>query len=131
VKARQEVNGRGREHAREGWDSLIPVDAEPPRTRGCDTKTTFSLTLEPPLRPLVFTQVRFKLLVASAIVVLHPLLLVLGEHTILDHLGLDGDTGKSLEAEPTLAVELVFGFDSSNGEGGFDADTPLSGNVCG
>ena len=61
--------------------------------------------------------------------VLYPLFLVLGKHTILDHLGLDGDTSKSLEAEPTLAVELAFGLDSSHGEGGFDADTEFSGKV--
>ena len=61
--------------------------------------------------------------------ILHPLLLALGEHTILDHLGLDGDTGKSLEAEPTLAVEFVFRPNSSHDEGGFDTDTPLAGKV--
>jgi hypothetical protein len=72
-----------------------------------------------------------ELLQASAIVILHPLLLVLGKHTILDHLGLDRDTGKSLEAEPGLAIGLAFGLDSAHSEGGFDADTPLSGKIWG
>lgn len=121
---------RGGEYAWEGWGDLIPVDTETSRTSGSDTKTTLGLTLEPSQRPLVFSQVGFEPLKASAIVILHPLLLVLGEHTVLDHLGLNGNTGKSLETEPTLAVELVFGFDSSHDEGGFDADTPLSGKIC-
>ena len=58
-----------------------------------------------------------------------PLFLVLGEHTILNHLVLDGDTSKPLEAEPTVAIELVFGLDSPHDKGGFDADTPFSGKV--
>ena len=113
----------------EGRDDLIPIDADTSRARGRDTKATFSLALEPPHSPLVISQVGLELLQASAIVVLHPLLLVLSKHTILDHLGLDGDAGESLEAEPALAVELAFGLDSSYGEGRFDADTEFSGKV--
>jgi len=63
--------------------------------------------------------------------VLDPLFLVLGERTVLDHLGLDGDTGKSLEAEPAIAVEIVFCSDSSHGKGGFNTNTPLTGKVYG
>lgn len=120
---------REREHAWEGQDNLVPVDTDASRTRRRDAKTTFSLTLEPSLSPLVISQVGFELLQASAVVVLHPLFLVLGEHTIPDHLGLNGDTSKPLEAEPAAPVELVLGLDSPHDEGGFGADAPLSGKV--
>jgi hypothetical protein len=112
-------------------DDLVPVDAPTSRAGGSDTKTTLGLTLEPPQGPLVVTQVGLESLVASAVVILHPLLLILVEHTVLDHLGLNGDAGKALETEPAIAVELVLGLNSSHGEGGFDADAPISRRVYG
>ena len=86
----------------------------------------FSLTLEPFRRPLVVSQVGHEMLQAPAIVIFHPLLVFLGKHITLDHLGLDRYTGESLKAEPTVAVGPT---DLSNGEGGFDSDTELSGKV--
>lgn len=117
--------------ASEGRIGLIPVDADTSRTSGRDTKVTAGLTLEPRQCPLVISQVGLELFQASAIVILHPLLLVLGKHTILDHLGLNGDTGEPLKTEPALAVKLAFGLDSSHGEGGFYPDTELSRKVWG
>jgi len=113
----------------EGRSDLNPVDTDTPGTSGNDIKTTRSLTFEPLQRHLFISQVGFELLQALAIVILHPLLLPLAEHTILDHLGLDRDTCESLEAEPALAVIFVFRPNSSHDEGGFDTDTPLAGKV--
>jgi hypothetical protein len=120
---------RERSMSSEGRENLTPVDTDTSRTRGGDAETTLSLTLEPSQGPLVISQVRFELFQASAVVILHPLFLVLGKHTILNHLGLNGDTSKALEAEPAVAVELVFGLDSPHDESGFDADTKFSGNI--
>jgi len=58
-------------------DDLVPVDAPTSRAGGSNTKTTLGLTLEPPQGPLVVTQVGLESLVASAVVILHPLLLIL------------------------------------------------------
>ena len=115
--------------ASEGRIGLIPVDADTSRTSGRDTKVTAGLTLEPRQCPLVISQVGLELFQASAIVILHPLLVVLGKHIALDHLGLDRYIGKSLKAEPAAVVEIGFGTDSSYGEGRFNPDTELSGKT--
>lgn len=114
----------GRKRCAGGGNNLIPVNGDTSGTRRSDTKATFGLTLEPSLRPFVVTQVGFELLQASAIVILHPLLLVLGKHAILNHLGLNGDAGESLKAKPAFAVEIVFGLDPSHRKSRFDTDTP-------
>jgi hypothetical protein len=129
VEARQRAEGKQGKGGAFGGGNNLPVDSKASGASRSDTKTTFSLALEPSLRPLVISQVRLESLKASAIVILYPLLLVLGEHTILNHLGLDGDTGKPLEAEPAVTVELVFGLDPSDDECGFETDTPLSWRV--
>ena len=116
----------GRRRTPLGDDDSLPIDGDASRTSRSDTKATFSLALEPPLRSLVISQIGLESFQASAIVILYPLLLIPGKDAILNHLGLNGDTGKPLEAEPTLPVELVFGRDSSDGESGLDTDTPLS-----
>jgi len=89
----------------------------------------FSLTLEPFRCPLVISQVGHKRLQTSAIVVLHPPLLVLGKHTTNDHLGLDRYTGESLKTEPVDVVGLGFDSYSSHGESGFNTNAELSGKV--
>ena len=40
---------------------------------------------------------------------LQPLALLLCEHGVLDHLSLDRHASEAFEAEPDVAVELVFG----------------------
>jgi len=131
VRRRRWDDGRTDKGGAEGLCNLTPLDANPSGTGGGHTKTALCFTLEPCLCPLVISQVGLELLQASAIVVPDPLLLVLGERTILDHLGLYGDAGESLEPKPTLAVEIVFRFDSSHGKGGFNTNTPLTGKVWG
>lgn len=128
-RRRTRRQNNGQTDGKEGHLCLIPVDTDSSRTGGSDANATIGLTLEPFQRPLVVPQVGFELVKASAIVILHPLLLLLGDHTILDHLGLDGDAGKSLEAEPAVAVELVPGLDSAHSEGGFDPDTPFARKI--
>lgn len=87
----------------------IPVYCEPPREGLGETNVTIALPLEPGQSALVFTQVRLKNFQASAVVILHdgalespsrtisavqthlnPLLVFLGQHVRIDHLGLDG-----------------------------------------
>ena len=118
------ASGRTKEDdcASEGRGHLTAADANASRTSERDTKST-SLTLEPLQRPLVIPQIRLEKLQTLAIVILHPLLLVLRKDTTLDHLGLDGYPGKPLEAKPAAVVEFGFDLDSLHGEGRFDADT--------
>ena len=61
-----------------GGDNLVPVDTEPSGATGSNAKTTLGFALEPLRSPLVISQVGLELLQTSAIVILHPLLLVLG-----------------------------------------------------
>jgi len=128
-------DGTTRERMREGdrapkgWINLTTANANAPGTGERDTKATIGLTLEPFRCPLVVSQVGHEALPTSAIVILHPLLLVLGKHTTLDHLGLDRYTGESLKAKPAAVVELWFDPDSLHDEGGFDMDTELSGKA--
>jgi hypothetical protein len=66
---------------------------------------------------------------ASGSTNLEPRLLLLGEHRFLDHLGLDGDVGQALKAEPDVAAELPSRLDTANGKSGLDAHAPLAGII--
>ena len=62
---------------------------------------------------------------------LEPLAFLLGQHDLLDHLRLYGDTSETLESEPDVTVELPFGLDFGDCEGGFEADSEFAFGVCG
>ena len=133
-EGREEGNQRRRtkeENVMRAALSSIPIDRHPTRQRRRQPNPSIRLPLQPLHRPLIPPNHRLQPLITHPIMFLHPLLLFLREHGVLDHLGLDGDTGETLKTEPDVTVELAFGLYFGDCEGGFEADSEFTFGVCG
>jgi len=104
-------------------DESVPLDGHAAGARR-DTDTALRLALEPLHSALVVLDQRRKQLEAPLVVVLQPLLLLLGEHALLDHARLDRHAGKALEPEPDGPVKLAPSPHAAHSQRRLDAHPP-------
>jgi hypothetical protein len=107
---------------------LIPLDGNARTPFALVPKRAAALPLEPLNGAFIAHGLQNRLEDAKdgLIVFLDPAALLLGEEGGLDELGLDGDLGEPLEAEPAVTTELALGVHAADDERALDAYAPVA-----
>ena len=102
---------------------LFPVDEDTARPCRRDADSALCLAAQPLDRTLVVLELVLERVEAGAVVLAHPLLLLLAEHVFEHHACLNRYARQPLKAEPALLRVETLRAHVAHDEDGLDADT--------